>query len=326
MAATQTLFTFPRGWFVVGFSDELAVGEVKPVRYFAQDLVFFRTESGVFQALDAFCPHLGAHLGHGGVVAGETIRCPFHAWQFDGEGTCTDIPYAKKIPPKARLRPWTTLERNGILYMWHDPESGPPDMEIPEIEGYASGEWLTWEHAVIEIKTQCREIVENLADSAHFIPVHGTHIHEFENIYDGATATQLTKGVAYPLSGGEDHFEGDATYHGPSYMVHRMHGVLASIIINAHVPIDEERLELRFAVSLRMPREKAAKAKPFVDGYIDNLRGGYLQDVAIWENKCWRERPALCDGDGPIGKLRRWYRQFYLPRNKAPEAVQGTGT
>ena len=29
-------------------------------------------------------------------------------------------------------------------------------------------------------------------------------------------------------------------------------------------------------------------------------RDGYFEDVAIWENKCWRDRPILADGDGPI--------------------------
>jgi hypothetical protein len=35
------------------------------------------------------------------------------------------------------------------------------------------------------------------------------------------------------------------------------------------------------------------------------------QDFAIWENKKFRERPPLCDEDGPIGEFRRWAAQFY---------------
>lgn len=38
---------------------------------------------------------------------------------------------------------------------------------------------------------------------------------------------------------------------------------------------------------------------------------GFLEDVAIWEHKRYLVRPLLCDGDGPIMKLRRWYAQFY---------------
>ena len=54
--------SFPEGWFRIGYSEELAVGQVVPLRYFGRALVLFRTESGIAQVLDAHCAHLGAHL------------------------------------------------------------------------------------------------------------------------------------------------------------------------------------------------------------------------------------------------------------------------
>ena len=33
--------------------------------------------------------------------------------------------------------------------------------------------------------------------------------------------------------------------------------------------------------------------------------------MPIWENKVYRERPALVEDDGPLPELRRWARQFY---------------
>ena len=41
------------------------------------------------------------------------------------------------------------------------------------------------------------------------------------------------------------------------------------------------------------------------------------EDIPIWENKKFQERPVLCDGDGPIAEFRRWMRQFYS--SPAPE-------
>ena len=38
------------------------------LRYFDQELVIFRTESGAVKVLDAYCPHMGAHLGYGSVI------------------------------------------------------------------------------------------------------------------------------------------------------------------------------------------------------------------------------------------------------------------
>jgi 3-ketosteroid 9alpha-monooxygenase subunit A len=36
------------------------------------------------------------------------------------------------------------------------------------------------------------------------------------------------------------------------------------------------------------------------------------QDIPIWENKVYLEEPTLCDGDGPIAKYRKWFKQFYV--------------
>ena len=102
----HTQLPIPNGWFAVAWSKDLAVGEVQRIRYFDNEMVLFRTRSGQVRVLDAYCAHLGAHLAEGGKVVGETVKCPFHAWQYDGNGQCVVIPYAKKIPPKACVRSW----------------------------------------------------------------------------------------------------------------------------------------------------------------------------------------------------------------------------
>ncbi len=68
-------FPIPNGWFQVEWSHDLKAGDVKPLKYFGKDLVLFRDEDGAAHLLDAFCPHLGAHLGHGGKVEGKDIVC-----------------------------------------------------------------------------------------------------------------------------------------------------------------------------------------------------------------------------------------------------------
>jgi 3-ketosteroid 9alpha-monooxygenase subunit A len=45
--------------------------------------------------------------------------------------------------------------------------------------------------------------------------------------------------------------------------------------------------------------------------YLENVKAGFEDDLHIWEHKVYRDPPVLCDGDGPIGKMRRWYRQFF---------------
>ena len=110
-----SMLQIPFGWYVVDYSNELNPGDVKAVRYFAQDQVLFRTESGEVSMLDAYCPHLGAHLGYGGIINGECIECPFHAWRWKTDGKIGEIPYAKNIPPKAKetkIFTYPTVEKN----------------------------------------------------------------------------------------------------------------------------------------------------------------------------------------------------------------------
>jgi phenylpropionate dioxygenase-like ring-hydroxylating dioxygenase large terminal subunit len=75
LATTHQLTKIPFGWYFVAYSDELDVGDVKSLHYFGRDLVLFRNESGQAGVLDAYCPHMGAHLGEGGVVDGDSLRC-----------------------------------------------------------------------------------------------------------------------------------------------------------------------------------------------------------------------------------------------------------
>ena len=41
-------------------------------------------------AYTVYCPDLRGY-GDSGKVEGDQIRCPFHAWRFDGSGRCTEI-------------------------------------------------------------------------------------------------------------------------------------------------------------------------------------------------------------------------------------------
>lgn len=63
--------------------------------FLGQNFVVFRTESGEVHIFDAYCPHLGANLGVGGIVKDDCIECPFHQWSFRAsDGECTNIPYS----------------------------------------------------------------------------------------------------------------------------------------------------------------------------------------------------------------------------------------
>ena len=213
---------FGRGWYLISWSADLGPGEVKPLRYFGKNYVLYRGEDGQAVLLDAHCPHLGAHLGYGGRVEGNDIVCPFHAWRFGASGRCTAVPYASRIPPRAAIRTYPLREHSGLILGYFGPKDREPDYEVPAIEELDDPAWTPLERAHIEIATHPREVIENVADLAHFIPVHNTRIDDFKVIIDGPRATQHSVGRGRNLKGEKIPVVSVATYHGPAIQFTRL--------------------------------------------------------------------------------------------------------
>ena len=110
---------------------------------------------------------------------------------------------------------------------------------------------------------------------------------------------------------------GDATYHGPSIMYYYTESRGAEFSyrawwVNCHTPVNQEELDLCSAVIVSSLDERPLPQE-FAQLYPQTAHIAFGQDVEIWKDKVYRADPILCDGDGPINKLRRWYEQFYLP-------------
>ena len=122
------------GWFMVGWSLEFPVGEVRPLHYFGEDLVAYRDTSGELHVLEAHCKHLGAHIGHGGKVVEDCVECPFHGWRWGPDGTNRYIPYQPDRPNRAlRLRVFPVREQYECVFIWHQPDGKEPQWDMPDI-------------------------------------------------------------------------------------------------------------------------------------------------------------------------------------------------
>ena len=84
-------------WYPMATSEELTDTPLK-VRALNLDFVVFRDEQGQAHCLANTCVHRGGSLA-GGQVKGDCIQCPYHGWQFDGEGLCQRIP---SLGPEAK--------------------------------------------------------------------------------------------------------------------------------------------------------------------------------------------------------------------------------
>ena len=210
----QFPFPIPNGWFQVAYSDELAPRELRGLHYFDSELVLYRGEDGRARVLDAYCPHLGAHLGCGGEVRGNRIRCPFHAWEFDSDGKCVAIPYAEKIPPKASIRSWPVDEKNGMIMVHHHKQEKPPSFEVPVVPEYASPEWTDYYRRDWIIRSRNQEMAENSVDPAHFMYVHRTQ--ELPRAEAEFEDHLMKVKLKYPIVVGDKRLEGNKTSAGPA--------------------------------------------------------------------------------------------------------------
>jgi phenylpropionate dioxygenase-like ring-hydroxylating dioxygenase large terminal subunit len=303
-------FGIPTGWFNVCYASELAAGEVKALSYFGTELVLFRDAEGHAVVLDAFCPHLGAHLGHGGTVEDGQITCPFHAWRFDGTGQCTAIPYGERIPKRAKLRTWHVDEKNGHIYVWHDSAGRDPWWEVPRQEEFYSDDWTDIRTARWTIDTCNQEMAENQVDAAHFFYVHGAAKMPTTRVVrrdEHHLVTRSTTAMTTPAGVVDGEIEVNAWGFG--FSTTRFMGLVETFLMASATPIDAGRTEIMFAFSVR----KIGKGITGGVGkaFMAEIKRQLEQDIPIWENKRYLDRPMLCDGDGPIGVFRQWAKQFY---------------
>jgi len=309
---------YARGWYVIGNSASVS-HKPRKLDVFGTRLVAYRgREDNEVHILDAYCPHMGGDLC-GGEVKGNSVICPFHLWSWGADGVCDHIPYANKIPDKAVIKSWPTLEKNGLVFVWQDPEGNAPifEQEPRKMEDWYSGEWTDWEMAAIPIASQGRELVDNMADMAHFGPIHYSSVKSFKNIMEGHVFVQHMVGGHEILTEGEQGLiTSVATYEGPAYMTTTMTGDMDGHpmevhLLVSHIPVDMNNFIINFGVMMKKdPNQSEAGNKAMVEEYTEKNLESFHQDVAIWNNKCIIDNPLMCDGDGPIHMVRKWYSQF----------------
>jgi nitrite reductase/ring-hydroxylating ferredoxin subunit len=118
-APPSTAFpAYPASWYLYCSSSELGRRPLAKTML-GRPLVAFRTAGGRVVIMDGRCAHLGADLGSG-CIAGESIRCPYHNWEYGADGRCTQIPGLRSgIPDFARLDTYPAEERCGYVFFFN---------------------------------------------------------------------------------------------------------------------------------------------------------------------------------------------------------------
>ena len=299
---------FPDGWFLLLQSHQLGIGDVLPLRYFGRDLVAYRTAGGRAVVADAHCPHMGAHIGYGGAVEGEGVRCPFHNWRFDAVGRCDDVPYLQSgSVPDVCITTWPVHESSGLIQMWFSAANSEPTWLPPDRPEFGQPGWIGYETAAWTIRMHVQELAENIPDMPHFNYVHGVGTQLRAAV---ETEAHVYKQSSYVTIDGEEFEFTNQQAHGLGLVWLQTSGQLETYFLTATTPIDDEYVELRLLFLVR-DKDGSAALSPTTRALLDATIRNVERDVPIWEHKVYRERAPLVQGDGPIGVLRKWARQFY---------------
>lgn len=314
----------PSGWFAIGLSSDFARGQAVPTRWFDQDLVVFRSEDGTLAALNAYCAHLGAHLGYGGTVSDGAITCPFHGWRWAADGTCRSVPYGSRVAPKMRIPSVPVAEQDGVVLLWHGPDV--PTWHMPRFDEHR------WTAPVVmrrTIRSHPQEILENTADLAHFRFVHLTHMMEpttevraKDNVFEMSIqsapeavepALRLTDEVL--IAGGVFcHGPGmaGATITAKDMPIHALQRLYAT-------PISSDEINLLGVVNIRVDDQcDECTAESLMDVLSSAVIENWDRDIVIWQKKRHLRQPALNPKERAIWTFRRWYAQYYDTAAPAP--------
>lgn len=307
--------SIPNGWFAVATSDEVPRAKVLERRYFGREWVLWRTEGGAIAMQDAYCPHLGAHLGDG-CVKGESLRCPFHAFEFSTSGECVKTAYGKRPPARARLEGLPVREFDGLVFAWFHAEREAPTWAPPR---FATPDRTAFRVHTFHLRGHPQEVSENSSDLGHFGPVHAYASAEMvgEAKVEGHLLKAEYKVIRsldwIGLPGLRSELVFAAEVHGLGYSTVRARVDAVGVDVRLLVlptPIDAETIDLRIAAMVKkLPIPGATKALHEIvfRTYVHDVG----QDVPVWSRKRYVERPALADGDGPIAAYRRYASQFY---------------
>jgi 5,5'-dehydrodivanillate O-demethylase len=160
-------------WYPVAFIRELDELPVKKVRLLGEDFALFRTPDGDYGIVAERCPHRGASLAYG-YIEGEGLRCGYHGWKFDTEGTLVDIMAEPDSSPKFREQCGVKAGRaqalGGMVWAWVGEGEAP---ELPRYEAYVMDGIRDIGHSVLPCNWL--QIMENAVDPYHVEALHGNY-------------------------------------------------------------------------------------------------------------------------------------------------------
>ena len=315
---------YPTGWYRVLDSHELQPGQLHSVNCLGREMVLFRgTGDPAVAALDAYCPHLGAHLGDG-TVEEDTLVCPFHRWRFAQDGSVAGTPRGA-VSRAVRAECARVREMHGMVLVFHDAghPAGPvgPDVERPvephnltSYDELDSGDLVPrgWRD-LGTVAMHLIEFAENSVDFQHFDVLHSRmklpwtrwsipsvnirhdvrwfpgEPEEWKATFkDSAVLEIFGKERLWSAAEATIEFLGPGGIATFRFELPKLGQILMFQTLTPISPL-EQNVRFRWFASRSVPR--------LVVWYVvGSWMSQFVEDVSIWEKKIYRDPPRLVPG------------------------------
>lgn len=213
---------------------------------------------------------------------------------------------------------WPIAERWGLFFVHHHASGCPPSWELPSLAIFDEPGWTKMQTTCLEIRSHPQEICENTADVAHLASVHGMRVADRSSIVVEEEGPLLRIGVGLEIASRPDSAEANVPIqmwtenYGPALGVVHLANPGGTETFSTYAPTPRGDGLVDYWISTALRRKGSVEETRRALEHSHRYQcATVLEDVPIWENKMFRERPRLSDADGPIERFRRWYGQYY---------------
>jgi phenylpropionate dioxygenase-like ring-hydroxylating dioxygenase large terminal subunit len=319
-------------WYPIALSDEVKNDAPLQVQILGLPFVAFRGTDGAPHVLSDTCVHRGGSLGKGWVRDGCVI-CPYHGWEFGGDGKCAKIPTIAEDahpPARAKVDSYPTQEKYGILFAFLGDLSESERPPLYDIDVFDADGWRANNVVVFEVGAYFERSMENGLDAAHNEFVHPAQgspsIREsiqredikvedesawgsgFNMLYSGY-ASQKTRTLGEGVGG----TRAGSSHHGPNTLITRIkftpEKAFEQVFFEA--PIDENRTRI-FFVNMRCFMLEPENDQRLIDINMNIAH----EDIRIIESLNPIRTPhtttkeVLLPQDKPVVRYRQFLQEF----------------
>ena len=238
-------------WLPAAYSWELERdGQPKRVRLLGEDLLAWRDSNGVAAFTQARCPHRGAGL-YFGRNEESGIRCAYHGWKFDVNGSCVDMPNepaASNFKTKVKITAYKGADFGGLTWIYMGPRQNDPP-GVPQFEWGLVPEEQRRHYRKAVYENNWMQALEGEMDSTHIYFLHARLAKDAPAKY-GAYHTSLSakfhlRDADFGMTYDAQRLEPDGkTYWRTTHFLFPSYGMFPGgtdrVPLSIYVPIDDE--------------------------------------------------------------------------------------